>query len=321
VNEGLQAQPFTWQDGDVALGFRKTGANQGNYELVVDIGRATTFVGLAAGTTVTVTNLSTVQLRDAFPTLNNLSWSALGANGGGVAGYPNLTLWLSVPRTDPNVQTVAIPRQTSGNQQTALVQAQSILAGAEAISANGASNQDNTISLVREPINDENGLSAFVASKIDPTIATLRGTLWYANAEVTTPSTFTSPIRSDFYEVRPVGVNDPHTGSSTGDAYYIGYFELSTNGVVTFTRGSSVTPPPPPPAPVLAITESGNTLTIAFVTTNGATYSLHYTNSAGLTAPVTAWPTTGSTITGDGSLKSFTDPVSDPNRVYRVSAH
>jgi hypothetical protein len=316
----IQGQPFTWQDGDVALGFRKTGANQGNYELVVDIGQATSYVHLSAGTTITVTNFTVAQLHDAFPTLNNLSWSVTGGNGGSVSGYPNLTLWLTVPRTDPTVQTTAIARQTSGNQQAALVQTQSILAGAQAISQSGVSNQDNTISLVREPINDDNNLTAFVSSKIDATIATLRGTLWYANAEVTTPSTFNSPVRSDFYEVRPLGFPDPNTGSTTGDAYYVGYFELGSNGVMTFTRGASVTPPSPPPPPQLTITGSGSTITISFATTNGATYSLYYTNSAGLTAPVSSWPVMSATIPGDGTTKSFVDQASDPNRVYRVGA-
>ena len=212
----LEAQPFTWQDGDVALGCRKTGANQGNYELVVDLGQGSSYVALSQGTTIPVPNLTAGQLHDAFTTLNNLTWSVTGGNGGGVSGYPNLTLWLTVPRTDPNTQTAAISRQSSANQQTVLVQTQSILAGAEAISSLGVSNQDNTVSLVREPINDDNGLSAFISGKIDPTVGTLRGTLWYANAEIATPSSFAAPVRSDFYEVRPLGFTDPHTGQTGG---------------------------------------------------------------------------------------------------------
>jgi hypothetical protein len=58
---------------------------------------------------------------------------------------------------------------------------------------------------------------------------------------------------------------------------------------------------------------------ISFGTTNGATYALRYTNSAGLSTPVTNWPIAAGTISGDGLNHTFTNSSTDPNRFYRVS--
>jgi hypothetical protein len=85
---------------------------------------------------------------------------------------------------------------------------------------------------------------------------------------------------------------------------------------MTFTRAIAA-----PPAPVISITRSGTTSIIAFSSTSGATYTLYYTNSTGLQAPASSWPSSPSTIAGDGSSKSFTNTSADPNRFYRVGAH
>jgi len=61
--------------------------------------------------------------------------------------------------------------------------------------------------------------------------------------------------------------------------------------------------------------------TISFASTVGATYTLYYTNSAGLTAPTATWPAWPVTITGDGTVKSFQVVSTDASRFYRVSAH
>jgi hypothetical protein len=103
-----------------------------------------------------------------------------------------------------------------------------------------------------------------------------------------------------------------------GATKLLGSFSLATNGVVTFTPGMAPSQPPPPP--VLSIARSGSITTISFGSTNGATYTLHYTNSYGLNSSVSTWPVSPSTVTGDGSMKSFTDTSTDADRFYRVSA-
>lgn len=119
---------------------------------------------------------------------------------------------------------------------------------------------------------------------------------------------------------------DPTTAGSTSLTLYrtkadssapviLGSFSLGTNGVVTYTPLSSG-----PSAPTLIITRSGNTSSISFLSASSATYTLYLTNSTGLTAPASTWPSLVGTITGDGTIKTFTDTTTDRNRFYRVKA-
>ncbi|HLP77693.1 MAG TPA: hypothetical protein VK327_12335 [Candidatus Paceibacterota bacterium] len=98
----------------------------------------------------------------------------------------------------------------------------------------------------------------------------------------------------------------------------IGSFTLGANGVLTYNVFSPTVPLPP--APTIFISRSGNTSSISFATTNGATYRLYYTNHTGLTAPLTNWPSLPTTITGNGSTNVMMDTTTDSDRFYRVSA-
>lgn len=318
------SQPFLYQDNDLLLGFRKTGTFQANYELVINIGQGTNYTRLSAGAQVTVPHFTRSQLSDAFPNtnLNNLNWSVLGDPRVSLSGYPASTLWLTVPRTNAAVQTLAPSRLFKSLQQQTATEIASIFAGGAAISSTiGTSNADNTATLVREPINNDQDLTAFMGSQQDATASTLHDT-WPQNVENNTGSGFTGVSRSDLYEVRPIGALDPHTGLTNGPAYFVGYFELQPNGNMTFTRASTnSTPPGPTPASVLQIGHSGAGTSISVATTNGAVYTLHFTNFAGILAPVSSWPTLPTTITGDGTAKTFNDSSADSERVYRVSAH
>jgi hypothetical protein len=79
--------------------------------------------------------------------------------------------------------------------------------------------------------------------------------------------------------------------------------------------------PSAPLPPVLAISYTGNTFTVSFGATNGATYNLIYTSTAGLTSARGSWTTSGSPITGNGGPTNFTDTTTDPNRFYSITAH
>jgi hypothetical protein len=64
------------------------------------------------------------------------------------------------------------------------------------------------------------------------------------------------------------------------------------------------------PPPTLSISQQGSTnVLISFQSVSNKIYSLHSTNSAGLTSPVTSWPTAAPSITGDGTVKVFTLPI------------
>lgn len=100
----------------------------------------------------------------------------------------------------------------------------------------------------------------------------------------------------------------------------LGSFTLSSGGVLTFNVNAP-TPPPPPPQ-ILGITRLGDTSTVFFTTTNGSfTYTLYYTNSAGLGGPLSSWPSVPTTVTGNGLTNSLQDTTTDPNRFYRVGVH
>jgi hypothetical protein len=324
-----QAQIFTPANNDLILGFRKNAPYTENNEVVVDIGQASTYFNLGVGTTITVPGFSASQLSPgSFSTLNNLSWSVFAAYGGGYSGYPNFTLWLTVPRANNAVRSASPTRQTSGVHQLTKTRMTSIVAGADYISSNSASNQFNTPSFVSESLAAYTGhnLSTWLAGAIDPTQATFNDN-WPSsepnrgNIEITTPGSFNSgTVRSDVYEVRPlttvVGtpITDPHTGTS-GLAWYIGYFEFTSNGTMTFTRDAATTTP----APVaLNIARTNNANTISFGSSSSVTYTLAFTNSAGLGTPVSNWPSLPGTITGDGTTKFFQDTTTDPMRFYRV---
>ena len=316
------AQVFTYGANELVLGFRKTGANQGNYYLVADIGAGSTYLNLAPGATMSVPNFTTGQLSDSFTDLNNLNWSVLGDPGSSLSGYPNNTLWLTVPRTNTAVQSPAPPRLSYAGQQSVKIKILGVFDGASTISSEIVADGDNTATAVREPVDLEPmaDLNYFVGGGFDATASTLRDT-WVQNVENTTPASFTSAVRSDLYEIRPLTdgqgnpIVDPHTGQSTGAGYYVGYFQLNTDGTMSFTRASVSGPPP---APQLNITRTSTTSTISFLSANQATYTLYYTNSSGLSQPIANWPSSPTTIIGNGGNKSFIDTSADPNRFYRV---
>jgi hypothetical protein len=334
-----EAQPFVYQNNDLCLGFRKNAPYTENYELVVDIGQASNYVGAGIGTTMPVQGYAASQMvPGSFLTLDDLSWSVCGYYSGSGYGteYPadvEYTLWVTVPRTNNSVQSQTASRLDWTLQHDVRPKIASILSNAGFISqALGTSNEFNTASFVLESISlyPQHLLSIWMGSLNDNTLGTLNDT-WPpgepngGNIENTTPDTFNSPVRSDLYEVRPLTdsqlnpVADPHTGTN-GLAYYVGYFELEVDGSMTFTREAATTPILSPPAPALSIVRSGNVSSITFLSTNQATYTLLYTNTAGLSAPSSTWPSLPGAITGNGSMQTFQDATTDTSRVYRVQA-
>jgi hypothetical protein len=321
------AQPFTYTNNDLLLGFRKTGGFAGTFETVVNIGKATNYVKAQAGTSFAVPNFNLSQLTPgSFGDVNHLNWSIFGYSKTNLTsvlpGYVNNTLWLTVPRSAPGVQTAAPNRLGYASQGTVGVQISSIGNGGVYLSSQTASNQYNTAKFIREPANDPADLTANIQAVGDPTGSTFQDH-WIQGVELSTPASFLSCLISDLYELMPLtdqqnhAVTDPHTGQTTGPAYYVGYFQFCPDGTMTFFRASASTPPP---APQLTVARNGTTNLISFPSANGAVYTLYYTNSSGLTRPVSTWPTSPTTITGDGSLKTFTNSPGDAERYYRVGA-
>ena len=246
---GVMNGQFTFNDsGDLLLGFRKTGAFQGNYELVVDAGQVTQFLALSPGSSLTISNFSPAQLTDAFPDgYQDLQWSAFSAfaqdadwtNSVGV--FPDATTWYTRPRTNAAVQSVPPPRLKTGSSQTLRNQMVSVGYGASSISvALGATNSDNNTFLVREPISYTfDYLTAYIGDRSNPNLGDFGGTAFTYTVENTTPDPFSSMARSDLYQSCPVNTVDPLTGLTTGSSYFVGYFTLNTDGTMTFTRATA----------------------------------------------------------------------------------
>ena len=319
-----RAQPFLVpNNGDLLAGFRKTGANQANYECVTRIGNILDFEALAPGVQTTINSYTPSELADGFSDFNNLQWSVFGGfKFGSWQGFPNATAWLTIPRSDVNVQAPNAGRFITSSQNSIRGWILSVGTGSAFISSGLVSNVDNTATFVREPAGDTvHGLSAYIGDPSSPQIGDFNGVLPYT-IENTTPPAFTSAVRSDLYQLCPSDMVDPITHSTGTTAYHVGYFQLNPDGTMIFTRATTntVAVPPPPPT-VKSATRIGNVTTISFTTTNGATYALYYANPSGLDAPTSSWSVLPSTVTGDGTVKSLKDTTTDSARFYRVGAH
>ena len=185
----------------------------------------------------------------------------------------------------------------------------------------GATNTDNNSTLVREPAGGTRSLSTFVGDLLNPSVGDFYGEM-DTPVENTTPSDFTTPVVSDLYESVPGGYADPESGTTSGAAYYVGSFTLNPDGTMSFTRASSSSPATPPAPSITSVVRSGDTSTIYFTTASGSfTYTLYYTSSAGLSAPVSQWAASPLSLAGDGSVDHLSDTTTNMDRFYRIAVH
>ena len=273
----VDALPFTYQDGDLCLGFRKTGTYVGNYEIVVDLGPVLNYINLSAGTSSNLNQFAASQVDpDSYPNLTNLQWSVTAEvpSATTFSGYPAHTIWVTVPRVGGASDQPY--RASKSQQQNPVTEIQSILGGAATISSLLASNKDNTATCIQEPYSIANGQNygAWIEDPTYPSVADLGG---YGpvdgggnvvNLENDTVAPFTTPLISDLYELRPSGSTDPHTGLTSGAGYNVGYFQFNVNGTMSFTRAAAVSVPSAG-AITSNVTNGFSPLTVVF--TNSAT--------------------------------------------------
>jgi len=305
---------FKYNRSDLLIGFRITPGSgaSGSYELVVDAGPITTYANLASGSKITVTNLTLTKLNNTFSDLNNLSWAAfadVSTNqlSAGSTNYPLKTLWMSAPRSDLNTQSDAWNRDSVFGQGTVVSRMDgcginAALYGSDILPV-GTRNSNGAIIL---PAGDASySFSAFIGPGSD-----FKGSSANKPVEQTTSATFTTDgvnVRSDLYLLLP--------GSGAGT--YLGFFEFSTNGVMTYTAGpSSVVVPQPT---ITGIVRSGSVNTISFTTVVGGTYTL--LGSSSLTTPLGSWTVIGSPVSGTGSVMSLPDNNNGAAQFYSIQAH
>jgi hypothetical protein len=140
--------------------------------------------------------------------------------------------------------------------------------------------------------------------------ATFNGNLT-KTPEITTPSNFKNlgkNLRSDFYLVTPT--------STAGQATMIGYFELNTNGTMSYVAYPTATPV----IKKTTFVRTGNVNTFNYVTGLYGTYTLRGTDAAGLATAPSTWPSLGTLSAGDLNIHVATDTTTVSNRFYIITA-
>ena len=291
--------------GDVLLCFRKSGG--GANDLVVDAGPISGFTNATPNQRISITQYTGGQLAAALSATNGVSWSAFAYFDNSV--NPNWALCMTRARTVLNSQTLSWPAESASAQQYLITtEISTIPIGAnDNLLFNGA----NTTTGVVEPdsssgnANYPNGQSYHTA--LDP-----NGTGddnfggFTGNPENTTANNFTTAgtvARSDFYWIPPSGA---------GAVKYLGYFELNTNGAMTYVAYPTAIPT------LKAISRSGNIATLTYKTGVYGTYTLLGTTK--ISAQVSMWPVagTGPLSTGDNSTHTIQDIDSVSNKFYII---
>ena len=304
-----QAQ-FTYNSGDVLVCFRNVASP--DYDLIVDAGPVSTFTNLAIGSQVTI---SYTKSQLAKVGTNNIAWSVCAA----VYNYPvSDDTWLTKPRASLNTATSPFNTGTPSRMSS--------IAG----DIDGNPGLGNDATYISDTVINTTTVVAETESGHETT-SDVTGDCYYywvglpvsgstlANfggdapgvVEQTTPGNFSTsgqPVRADFYQL----LSRSGTANNT-PGKYLGYFEFSTNGVMTYTAG--------PASPVMTtVTRIKTTNMVAFTTVPGWTYSLFATNN--LCAPRSTWPAVpgASSLFTNGLPQSLKDVTTNGSRFYFIKA-
>ena len=299
----------SYATGDVLICFRNPGAG---YDLVVDAGPVTTFTGYAANSRHTISAYSVAQLADLNANYGSTSWSAFTYLADG-------TLYLTRANTNAVVytQTAPLTEQSFGIQSITVGRMASIPTGAtNFLGSASAPYSDSTVTAIIEDDISASSPSYLSGTSYHDALfggfgsATFNGTLT-KTPEITTPSNFKNlgkNLRSDFYSV-------PSTGTF-GLATMIGYFELNTNGTMSYVAYPTQTPV----IEKTTMVRSGNVTTFNYDTGLYGTYTLRATNAAGLASAPSTWPSLGTLSAGDLNSHVATDTTTATNRFYSITA-
>jgi len=300
----VEAAPFLYRNGDVVIGFRKSGAT---YDLEINLGSVTNFINAPAGSTITNTNVTASILKQLFGTnVDNVEFGAIACARIGDASTniaPASTVWATSPRANSMVRSDPWLRFSASVLGNAAAKVESIGNNAtnySAIDLGGTASATNTASLVVVADSSPESYNTFMgAGNIGGTFQGL--------VEQLTPASFSSgsvAVRSDFYDIRP----------GSGNATYLGYFQLTPAGVFTFNAAGGFDPNPI----TMAVGRTNTVNTILFNTDSGYHYTLYYTNSPGLTATISQWGSL-TPVVGTGSPMSINDDSAGAtNRVYII---
>jgi hypothetical protein len=303
----LQGAPFLYAPGDLVLAFRQTG---GASDYVVNIGKATNYVALSPGTTVTVTNLSVTQFNAAFASVNSLRWSVGAANRPPVdTNYPLQTLWVARPRLDQGVPATPWLRKSQASQGLAGAQVDGVGYNAGVFSSTQTAGPNNTATGVLVATTHSFNISQVIGA------AGNYANTFQGNVETLTPVNFADSAanvsRADLFELLPGSFAG---GTLDTPGRHLGHFELKPDRTLTFTALSTG----PIPPLVTAVTHTNGVTTVSVTSVIGSNYRLRAANT--LTTPVSTWTVIGSFVPGTGHTLSLQDTSTVPARFFAVEA-
>jgi hypothetical protein len=271
---------------------------------VVNAGPIDYFINLAPNTKVTITAYTGGQLGQVAT--NSVGWSAWAYFTDAIATN---TLFMTKPRASLNNQTAPYNIRNHNSYGYVIGELSAIVQGA--MDNAGYSPYNSSLAVLEsDSWNESEGLSLSYYNGLGTTFD-FNGS-FQADPEQYNPANFTTsgnPLRSDFYWLYP-------SSASNLKAVFLGYFELSTNGVMTYTAYPSPTVVAPT---IISFTRTGSTSTVTFTTGNSGTYTLRGTNSLTSGTPSTNWPSVTS-VAGDGSNHSLSDITTSTNKFYIITA-
>ena len=313
IASNLTAGDFTsYATGDVLICFR----SGSGYDLVVDAGPITTFTGYAANSRHTITQFNSTQLSDLGFQTSTFNWSAF-------TYLANNTLYLTKANNNTAVYTQTTPANDGSSSQQGLAASHmsSIVSGTANFIPGGPAHSGSPYShstataVVEDDSSSGSGNYTSGGVSYHDGIFGSRGSATFGasvsfSPEYTVPAHFVlggKAVRSDFYQLTP---------ASYGLATMIGYFELSTNGTMTYVAQ-------PTAIPVIqngTFARNGNVNTFTYDTGLYGTYTLRGTNALGLATSPTNWPAITTLSTGDNNDHTGTDTTTDANRFYSITA-
>ena len=282
------ASAFTYTDADLLLVFRKDGFNDVEFNL----GSVSNYLGRANGTMLPVSNWDANQVRANFNnSLAGVKFVLVAATAPS-APVAQRRAWLS----DANA--TGTPTDQPGSKVGTIC---------SKVSDVGIKAQIRTVTNATQVYivapGDDSSYTASVSEGGTVDVTTLGGAAPF-------PVQADIPAMMRFYEIKSNTARPP--------ALLVGSFNLTAQGALTFTAGSTVTPGPLPPPKILSITRIGGASSVSFTTTNGANYRLRYSPTA--SGVISNWTALATTVAGDGSPKTLNDTTADAIRFYGVEA-
>lgn len=226
---------FLYMSRDLCLGLRQEG---GSSEMVVNLGRASRFYNAAPNSKIVFTEFTLGQLTNTFFSLNRLHWSVFGASrlgDGGEATVPANTLWVTRMRSARDQQTTPWIRLNNTSHGQASARINSVGSNAAKYSNTLPPGANNTPTAVVMPADYRDTYSAYVKPS-----GSFQNS-FQGDVEALTPSDFSGGASFslvDLYELRPDTGAMPYQKPGK----YLGVFELSPDGQLSFTAASGSAP-------------------------------------------------------------------------------